>query len=799
MNWRILFFPAAKIMNRLTYLQKFVLIGVLFIFQAMVMMYFLIAEMNKGIDFAFKERMGVEYIRALTPLLEEIHSYRLTALQTAAGTKEKILEKQQKIDGYIEVIELLDKRLDRELGTSQQWQRVKGTWSESKKIIANPSQNAYSANEQLNQEVIALISHIGDTSNLILDPDLDSYYVMDAVINKMPLMLNQIETGKIISSKIPYQTTLGPGDKVAYIVSNGLVKSNLDIADKGLAIAGKENSMVREYLEVDNKTCSAATDQFLTILSSVIQTGKMTVDQNTAVATGQTATDAGWRLYKKEIQLLDDLLQIRIDGFAKHRMYVVMFNLLILIGVLLPLFIGFNISVRETIYGLHSLMNKVAAGDLTFRGQITGQDELGQLIIAFNKTLDSICTMVQDIASATTALAGSSNKLIDIAGSLAANSQETSARVSTVSAAAEQITAGSGLAAGDAAAVSQTITAIASRAEETAEAVNKCRDASRHTTELVLQLSDGSRTTSVSIGKIAVFGRTVSASVDQTAAAVGAISNALTIVNTNCQRSLIITSAAGQRSRETNEIISQLSASSKQINKIVDIIHSIAEQTNMLALNATIQAAGAGEAGKGFAVVAGEVKELAKRTTEATGRISRQIEDMQVKMVEAVAAVGKIDEVIVETGQISIDIATAVTEQANNISDISNAMLLAAKQATHMSEGITGIAAIADQASQHTDIAADEVNSIFETTGEITEKSADVANNTDNVAKAMYNIASSLAEISAGVCDISTGIQEIDLAASETAEKASETSAAAFALVSTSEQLDSLVKKFKIE
>ena len=119
---------------------------------------------------------------------------------------------------------------------------------------------------------------------------------------------------------------------------------------------------------------------------------------------------------------------------------------------------------------------------------------------------------------------------------------------------------------------------------------------------------------------------------------------------------------------------------SRQIGKIVNVISDIADQTNMLALNASIEAAGAGEAGKGFAVVANEVKELAKQTAEATEEISQQIEDMQFNITCAVGSMETITDVTKEITHITNTIAAAVTEQSAITGEISNSIVRASQK-----------------------------------------------------------------------------------------------------------------------
>ena len=152
--------------------------------------------------------------------------------------------------------------------------------------------------------------------------------------------------------------------------------------------------------------------------------------------------------------------------------------------------------------------------------------------------------------------------------------------------------------------------------------------------------------------------------------------------------------------QSSNQSISDLGRAADEIGKVVDAIQDIAEQTNLLALNATIEAARAGEAGKGFAVVASEVKDLAKQTAEATEDIRMRVQGIQGSTGNAIGSIGQITSVIEQVSEVARGIAVSAEEQQMATAEISQSVNLAASAAGVVSNGVTESAAAAREITQ---------------------------------------------------------------------------------------------------
>ncbi len=304
--------------------------------------------------------------------------------------------------------------------------------------------------------------------------------------------------------------------------------------------------------------------------------------------------------------------------------------IVVVAGLLLTIFLvrSINRPLRE----LAEKSTKVGEGDYTVSFESKNDDAIGQLTGSLGVMVEKTREMIGDIVESSSTLRDSSGQLADISGQMVDSADST--------------------------------TAIADEAAENATSASDNMDS----------ISAAMEQSATNLDMIASSSEEMGATIKEIAE--------------NSSKARVTTENAVASARKSHQGVQGLGEAAKSIGTVTETITEISEQTNLLALNATIEAARAGEAGKGFAVVANEIKELAKETALATGKIKEAIDGIQNQTEETVTDIEDISNVINEVNDIVTTIVTAVEEQAVTTNEIANNVSQASMGINEINENV---------------------------------------------------------------------------------------------------------------
>ncbi|GAA3260253.1 methyl-accepting chemotaxis protein [Dactylosporangium siamense] len=271
----------------------------------------------------------------------------------------------------------------------------------------------------------------------------------------------------------------------------------------------------------------------------------------------------------------------------------------------------------------------------------------------------------------------------------------------------------------------QALDAATTRLRQTVSTIDgsatRLAGASERMSGVAMRIASSAEETSVQAQTVAAAAEEVSRSVDTVSTGSEEMGASIREIAQNASEAARVASEAVQITAQTSATMSRLGDSSAEIGNVIKVITSIAEQTNLLALNATIEAARAGEAGKGFAVVASEVKDLAQETARATEDISRRVQAIQDDTTGAVAAIEQVSAVIARISDFQTTIASAVEEQTATTSEMNRSVIEAAAGTGEIAQNITGVAEAARLTSAGVTESEQATTELRRMSGELTD------------------------------------------------------------------------------
>ncbi len=643
-----------RLLSRLRIWQKIALIGLVFTVPLALTMYYLLDEKNYKIDFARWELYGDEYLRPTGTLLESVLTHKAWSRQKLAGdatAKVELTKIEPRIASQLKDLEELDARLTGPLhtGTRDLQERnrtsaspsaIRETWGQLLKAT-DPKVDEES-HVKLVADIRTLITHVGDSSKLILDPDLDTYYLMDALLLKEPDIIDRAsqmgdEVGSILGRKA---ITLEERENLAGEVA--LLRADADGLKSDLETATNEtgnfnhSSQLRPATTPDLLAVMADIDALLALTTDrLVRQQVLNIDPAEYARTVRSTVSSNAKLWKVLFDEEDRMLETRMKGDLKRRDVALTSAAL---AALLSVLVAFLVlrAVTGPIKLVLEVANKIARGEvpesLDF---VESKDEMGLLLTGIKNMLQFL-----DLRNTMQTLQSSASMLTEAVNDMDQQSNE----------AEQQITR-------QAAALHET--------QATAQEIKQTSQVAAQKAEVVLKVAEQADS----------VGRSGENAIEHSL-------GGLTDIRAQFQ--------------EVARCIRELNERTMQIGSITQTVKDLADQSNMLALNAAIEAVRSGEHGKGFAVVAREIRSLADQSIQATNRVQEILDgtNQAIRLAVSITETGgqrmeggllqvkesgenlhELSKIVKESSQGVRQIAAAVNQQNAGITQIFSAVI----------------------------------------------------------------------------------------------------------------------------
>ncbi len=389
------FAPAVGLMNRLTYPRKFLLISVLFALPLALVTVFLFGEINSSLDIARRQTEGLRYLTAIQPLFRTVQEQMEAMVSTGSGddAEARRTKNLAAVTQGLAGLEMIDRELGAALRTGDRFATVKRHADVLRLELDRPGAVVSDdLREPLLTSLRSLMTRIGDSSRLILDEELTSYYLVDTVLFNLPaaqLITTQMRSqGEVVT----HLQTLSNEDRARLSVLEGRLQATNGAITGELkrAIELDDRGLLKAALEKPMEAAAAAEREFRELMSrELMNTGEIKITPAAWREAGAAVLRPSFVLWDRAAAELTRVLNGRIDHYWRNKVLVEAL-LFVAVALVAYLYHGFYLAVMRTVSTLDAAAQQMVNGQIPETLTLPNRDELGQVVASFNRVANAL-------------------------------------------------------------------------------------------------------------------------------------------------------------------------------------------------------------------------------------------------------------------------------------------------------------------------------------------------------------------------------------------------------------------------
>ncbi|WP_245918491.1 methyl-accepting chemotaxis protein [Leptospira ellinghausenii] len=673
-----------RFLSKISIQSRLLLFPLPLIVSLVFILFLLVQSQNETLEFSRKEQLGLATIQPISATYRE----GLSRLKIGQESTKELIPLLQEIKKQILKTEIISIDAD-EVVNLEHYTKMNSFDQTTTLQFLNDAQE--------------LLLKIGDLSNLILDPEVDSYYQMEIVLFRVPSLYQNVSLLK----EMVRNEYLGANSTSKTFSSESLTKAILTI--NGIEVTCKEisksykksfdtNQNYKPKLDEAKKFAEKSCYDYTSELKNIFLQNKIKpISSDVLFTTVHKGTDNAKIIQEKSNSLLEQMINDRVQLLTWKRN----FNIILVIVALLisTVFVYFIFkSVNDPLKKVLIKIDELSSGeaDLTNKLPDFGNNEIGKITYSINLFLENL------------------NQIMNQLKMSVSESEKVSSKLKQ-----------------DAISVSDNATSLASVSEESAASLEELTTSFEIMFEFITNETKN-------IVKITEEMTTIKSSIAN-------IEKALLQLTDLSNQSTQLANSGNDSIKNTDITMTEIRSVTKEITGIIDLITEISERTNLLALNASIEAARAGDAGMGFAVVAEEISKLADKTQSSVKSIKKLIDKSHLVVNEGsshvMEAVNALSEIVGQSKRMNNAVShlkeemttqskslLSVTSELNGLEEMARTIEFSSREQKKASEDMVNTVNTLSGSAQELANNSEDLNQVSQKIGDIATNIAMITN-----------------------------------------------------------------------